>query len=106
MKWYKFPLDQYRKLSVELPDAEDLAFRRMIDLYYTIEGPLPVEEQALVEAIRLDYDCIEPVLHGFFERTDNGWRNDYLQADINTRKSRSEKNRASGKRGGRPRREQ
>ena len=102
MKWYKFPLAEYRAISKNLPDAEDLAFRRLIDLYYLPGGPLPLDRDKLVEEIRLDYDCIEPVLYGFFTRTPDGWLNDYLQADVVRRIKRSETNSRSGRRGGRP----
>lgn len=102
MNWYKFPLEQYREISRHLPDAEDLAFRRMIDLYYTIKGPLPLDRDWLMAEIRLDWDCIEPVLYGYFTQTPEGWMNDYLQADVVARLKRSETNSKSGKQGGRP----
>jgi len=102
MNWYKFPVVDYRKIAAELPDAEDLAFRRMMDLYYLRKGPLPLDQDELVREIRLDWDCIEPVLYGFFTRTPDGWLNDYLQADVVRRIKRSETNSRSGRRGGRP----
>ena len=100
MKWYRFPLDDYQKL--QLADAEDLAFRRMIDLYYVREGPLPLAKQELEEAIRLDWDCIEPVLYGYFRQTETGWVNDWLQEDVERRIKRTQINISLGKKGGRP----
>jgi uncharacterized protein YdaU (DUF1376 family) len=74
----------------------------MMDLYYLRKGPLPLDQDELVREIRLDWDCIEPVLYGFFTRTPDGWLNDYLQADVMRRIKRSETNSQSGRRGGRP----
>lgn len=102
MNWYKFPLEEYRRIASELPDAEDLAFRRLIDLYYVRKGPLPLDREELEREIRLDWDCIEPVLYGFFVKTENGWLNDYLQADVDRRMHRSKMNSRSGRLGGRP----
>lgn len=100
MNWYKFPLREYRKFN--LPDAEDLAFRRLMDLYYIKEGPLPLDQEKLMREIRLDWDCIEPVLRDFFVRTPDGWLNDYMQHDVVQRIKRSQTNQRSGRRGGRP----
>jgi uncharacterized protein YdaU (DUF1376 family) len=102
MKWYKFPVLDYRKIAADLPDAEDLAFRRLMDLYYLRQGPLPLDKEELVREIRLDWDCIEPVLNGFFAQTPDGWINDYLQTDVVRRIKRAQTNRRSGHRGGRP----
>ena len=43
MDWYKHDIPQYVAETDELPDAEDLAYRRMRDIYYTTEKPFPPE---------------------------------------------------------------
>lgn len=100
MDWYKFNVAEYRRL--ELPDAEDLALRRMIDLYYLREGPLPSDHWEIEQLVKLDWDCIEPVLRDFFTLTPKGYINDALQNDVDRRLSRTTVNKASGKKGGRP----
>ena len=102
MDWYKFNVGEYTRLTRELPDAEDLAFRRMIDLYYLREGPLPLDHWEIEQLVKLDWDCIEPVLRDFFYLTTKGYVNDALQNDVEKRLSRTTVNKASGKKGGRP----
>ena len=86
MNWYKFDVEQYLRLTEHLPDAEDLAFRRMIDLYYLKEGPLPLDHDELETLVGLDWDCIEPVLRDFFHPTPEGYLNYALREDIERRK--------------------
>jgi uncharacterized protein YdaU (DUF1376 family) len=101
--WYKFNFRDYRNETFGLPDAEDLAYRRLIDLYYTQEGPLPAGKDLLERMVALDYDCIEPVLKLFFRRLPDGrWTNDRLDQDLARRKAQAEQARTAGKRGGRP----
>jgi uncharacterized protein YdaU (DUF1376 family) len=102
MDWYRFNVAEYTRLTRELPDAEDLALRRMIDLYYLREGPLPLDHNEIEQLVRLDWDCIEPVLREFFHATTKGYKNDALQSDVDRRLSRTTINKASGKKGGRP----
>lgn len=86
MNWYKFNIDEYLRLTKNLPDAEDLAFRRMIDLYYLKESPLTLDHDELQTLIGLDWDCIEPVLRDFFHPTPDGYVNYALKEDVDRRK--------------------
>jgi uncharacterized protein YdaU (DUF1376 family) len=100
--WYKFNFREYKNETFGMADAEDLAYRRLIDLYYTQEGPLPAGKELLERMVALDYDCIEPVLKTFFRRLPDGWAHDRLDQDLARRKTQAEQARAAGKRGGRP----
>ena len=102
MNWYKFNFVEYRRMTQDLPDAEDLAFRRMIDLYY-LGGPLTLDHEALEKAVGLDWDCIEPVLQTFFHPTPKGYINYGLQEDLDRRIKRSTDLKEQGRLGGRPR---
>ncbi len=86
MDWYKFNVEHYLRLTEHLPDAEDLAFRRMIDLYYLKEGPLPLDHSEIETLVGLDWDCIEPVLQDFFHPTPEGYVNYALKEDVDRRK--------------------
>ena len=44
MIWYKFHLGDYITHTLHLSDAEDLAYRRLLDLYYMSEAPIPLEK--------------------------------------------------------------
>lgn len=101
---YLFNLDAWGPVMASMPDAEDLALRRMIDAYFEREGPLPRDRKLLQDLIRLDWDCIAPVLEQFFDVTDAGYVQDDLQAEVERLQRRRRIAAANGARGGRPRR--
>lgn len=104
MNGYEFRLAEWGPLLASLPDAEDLALRRMIDAYFEREGPLPRDRKMLQDLIRLDWDCIAPVLEAYFDVTDDGYVQDDLQAEVERLQRRRRIAAANGARGGRPRR--
>lgn len=103
MRHYRFELS-WGPVLASLPDAEELALRRMIDLYIEREGPLPRDRQVLQALIRLDWDCIAPVLEKFFDVDDRGYIQDDLEAELTRLRKRRDASRGNGARGGRPRR--
>jgi uncharacterized protein YdaU (DUF1376 family) len=100
--WYKFHLGDYITHTTHLSDAEDLAYRRLLDLYYMSEAPIPLDAQSVARKIRLDLDITESVLGEFFEHTPEGYRNNRCDAEIAKYQHQVETNRSLGKRGGRP----
>ena len=102
MIWYKFHLGDYITHTTHLSDAEDLAYRRLLDLYYMSEAPIPLDTGAVSRKIRLDLDITESVLGEFFEKTEEGYRNSRCDAEIAKYQHQVETNRSLGKRGGRP----
>ena len=102
MIWYKFHLGDYITHTLHLSDAEDLAYRRLLDLYYMSEAPIPLDTVAVSRKIRLDLDITESVLGEFFERTENGYQNHRCDAEIAKYQHQVATNRTLGKRGGRP----
>jgi len=100
--WYKFHLGDYITHTTHLSDAEDLAYRRLLDLYYMSEAPIPLDATMVARKIRLDLDITESVLGEFFERTEEGYRNARCDAEIAKYQHQVETNRSLGKRGGRP----
>jgi len=100
--WYKFHLGDYITHTTHLSDAEDLAYRRLLDLYYMSEKPIPLDTDAVSRRIRLDLDITESVLNEFFEKTPGGYRNVRCDAEVEKYQQRVETNRSLGLRGGRP----
>jgi uncharacterized protein YdaU (DUF1376 family) len=87
---------------VHLSDAEDLAYRRLLDLYYMSEKEIPLETESVARKIRLDLDITESVLNEFFERTETGYFNNRCHVEVTKYQHQVENNRQLGKRGGRP----
>jgi uncharacterized protein YdaU (DUF1376 family) len=100
--WYKFHLGDYITHTTHLSDAEDLAYRRLLDLYYISEKQIPLNTESVSRKIRIDFDIVETVLEEFFERTDEGYFNSRCDAEIARYNRQVETNRSLGKMGGRP----
>jgi uncharacterized protein YdaU (DUF1376 family) len=100
--WYKFHLGDYITHTTHLSDAEDLAYRRLLDLYYMSETEIPLNTELVARKIRLDLDITESVLGEFFEKTEKGYFNHRCDAEIARYNKQVENNRSLGKRGGRP----
>ena len=96
--WYKFPVADWIRDTAHLPDAEDLAYRRLMDLYYLTERALPLDVHDLARRIRLDWDCVQPVLEEFFVATDGGWVHDAWEDQLQRRRKQAEANRRTAKR--------
>jgi uncharacterized protein YdaU (DUF1376 family) len=73
MHFYKFNIKDYAVNTSHLSNEEDLAYRRMLDLYYTDEQPLANDYQKLSRRLRIAADVVEVVLNEFFELTETGW---------------------------------
>ena len=102
MKWYRFDVAEYLQKTEGLADAEDLAYRRLIDLYY-LKEEIPADQVFLQQVIQLDWDCIEPVLQKFFQRQDWKYIDPKIEDDLFNRRKRARFNSAAGKIGGRGR---
>ena len=102
MIWYKFHIGDYLTHTVHLSDAEDLAYRRLLDLYYMSEKAIPLDTESVARKIRLDLDITESVLNEFFEHTENGYYNHRCHVEVAKYNHQVENNRQLGKRGGRP----
>lgn len=75
---------------------EDLAYRRMLDLYYRTESPLP-EPSEIARLIRMrDHAAtIRDVLNEFFEHSEDGYRHARCDAEIANMQDKQAKARAS-----------
>ena len=97
MIWYKFHIGDYISHTMHLDDAEDLAYRRLLDWYYMSEKPLPLDVALVARRIRLDEDVVSPVLQEFFEKTKKGFVNARADDEIKAYNVRVDINRKVGK---------
>ena len=84
MKWYSFHIGDYHRRTAHLTELEDLAYRRMLDLYYTQDGPLPADPARIAKLIRMPSapEIVRAILAEFFVETDAGWRNDRCEKEL------------------------
>lgn len=77
MHYYQFNIGDYMRDTAHLDEMEDLAYRRMLDLYYLRESPLPDDVKEIAKLIRMrsHCDCIANVLREFFTLSSKGWVN-------------------------------
>ena len=102
MNYFKFHIGDYARSTRHLSNDEDLAYRRLIDMYYETEAPIPLETQWVARRIRLPVEVVEIVLQDMFQRTDDGWKHARCEQELAEYHRQVEKNRLNGKRGGRP----
>lgn len=102
MHYYAFHIGDYRAATAHLTNEEDLAYRRLIDMYYDSEGCIPLDTQWVSRRIRVAIEVVELVLKDMFEHTENGWKSQRCDDEIARYRHNAEKNKANGSKGGRP----
>jgi uncharacterized protein YdaU (DUF1376 family) len=106
MHYYSFHVSDYIHDTAHLSNDEDLAFRRLLDLYYTQEHPIPNRTQEVSRRIRMasQVDTVEIVLNEFFtlDVENDCWTHKRCDETIAAYKVKAERNREVGKLGGRP----
>lgn len=109
MHYYKFNIADYRKDTGHLSTIEHGIFRQLIDWYYLDEQPISLETQVVSRRLRLgsnDLIFLENVLSDFFQKTAKGYVHKRIEFEIREYHEQAEKNKANGKRGGRPKKTQ
>jgi uncharacterized protein YdaU (DUF1376 family) len=106
MNYYPFHPGDYLRDTAHLQPMEDLAYRRLLDLYYESEAPIPTETQQVSRRLRLGSDVVEMVLNEFFICTEFGYTHKRCDAEIANYHARQERSRCNGKLGGRPKKTQ
>lgn len=107
MHTYPWHVGDFLKDCAHLTDEEDLAYRRLIDLYYTQEAPIPNRTQWVAKRIRMvgRERVVGSVLHEFFTLEGAGvdglWRQKRCDAEITRYQKRVVANQENGKKGGR-----
>lgn len=92
MNFYPFHIGDYARRTRHLTWDEDLAYRRLLDLYYTTEAPLPREVakvcRLVVATTKRQRQAVQAVLDEFFEMTPEGWVNRRADEEISSMKAR------------------
>lgn len=102
MHYYNFNIGDYIKHTMHLTVEEDITYRRLLDLYYDTEAPIPTDIPWVSRRLRMGSEVVESVLKEFFEMTEEGYRNYRADAEIADYHAYIDKQRSNGKLGGRP----
>jgi uncharacterized protein YdaU (DUF1376 family) len=99
MHYYQFNIGDYSSHTNHLDPLEDIAYRRMLDWYYTHETPLPSDVQEIARYIRMRDNAatIRDVLNEFFELTEDGWFSARVQREIDHYRTKIEQASKAGK---------
>ena len=97
MNYYPFHIGDYLSATRHLSWEEDLAYRRLLDTYYTTERPLPKELRAVCRLVLAASEeqraAVQVVLEEFFEDTPDGWVNRRAEAEIAAMQEKQDKQR-------------
>lgn len=95
MYYYQFHIGDYRASTAHLSNDEDLAYRRLIDMYYDSELPISLDVEWVARRIRMSRAVVSNVLQDMFTLSDEGWRHERCDEELAKYKRMSE----GGKRG-------
>lgn len=99
MNYYAFHIGDYSSATMHLSWDEDLAYRRLIDVYYMKESALPAERAQIYRLVRAvssaQKKAVNTVLDEFFTLTDEGYFNHRCAQELAVLADRSRKAKAS-----------
>ena len=101
MHYYQFNIGDYKAATGHLSNEEDLAYRRLLDMYYDSEQKIPLDTQWVARRIRVEASVVRDVLNDMFEQHEDGWFHARCEDVIAAYHAMAEKNRANGRLGGR-----
>jgi uncharacterized protein YdaU (DUF1376 family) len=102
MHYYQFHIGDYRAATSHLSNEEDLAYRRLLDMYYDTESCIPLDTQWVSRRIRIAHDVVLSVLTDMFQKTESGWFHPVCDRNLKQYIAKAETARTNGKSGGRP----
>jgi uncharacterized protein YdaU (DUF1376 family) len=99
MNYYQFHIGDYASQTRHLSPIEDIAYRRILDVYYLHERPLNAGLTSVARQINMrEYEeQIKIVLTEFFTLTDDGWVNQRADQEIQQYRAKIEQASRAGK---------
>jgi uncharacterized protein YdaU (DUF1376 family) len=99
MHYYQFNIGDYLSHTRHLDLLEDLAYRRLLDLYYLHERPLNSDATLVAKQIgmRDEAATVRDVLNEFFEHTEEGYVSSRIEKEIAHFRSKIEQASKAGK---------
>jgi len=109
VNYFKHHIGDYDSATAHLSWDEDMAYTRLIRLYYRREAPLPPDLSQICRLIRAgkrEAPHVQAVLEEFFTLSEDGWHNKRCDEEILDSRAKAERNREVGKKGGRPKKKE
>lgn len=99
MNYYPFHLGDYVSHTRHLSLLEDLAYRRMLDMYYITEEPLLLEPERVARLIGMREHVreVSDVLDEFFEKTDDGYVNKRCDKELAIYQAKADRAKSANK---------
>ncbi|MCU7840881.1 MAG: YdaU family protein [Candidatus Thiodiazotropha sp. (ex Troendleina suluensis)] len=91
MNYYMFHIGDYATAAGKLTLMEDLAYRRLLDLYYSKEGDIPndPERVARLLGMRNESESVSYILSEFFLKSENKYKNARCDEEITKYKAKA-----------------
>lgn len=106
MNHYPHHIGDFLRKTVGLSWIEECAYRRLLDRYYSNEGPLPKDMpecfRAAGASTKEQKKAVEYVLGRYFVLQADGWHNARADDEIAAYRDKADKARENGRHGGRP----
>jgi uncharacterized protein YdaU (DUF1376 family) len=106
VNYFEHHIGDYDADTSHLTWAEDMAYTRLLRLYYRREKPIPADVNdaaRLVRAVsKAEKQAVAAVLSEFFVLGEDGWHQSRADAELERYRRKVEHNREVGKLGGRP----
>ncbi len=103
---YNFHVGDFKTSTGHLTDAEELAYRRLLDMYYSTENPISLNLQQVARKIKSTTAIVEQLMTDFFKMEPDGYHNKRCDVEIELYRQRCEKNSKAGKESAKKRAEQ
>jgi uncharacterized protein YdaU (DUF1376 family) len=95
VNFYPFHIGDYASATRHLSWTEDAAYRRLLDVYYVREAPLPTEARLVYRLVLASTEeqreAVDTILGEFFELTPDGYRHKRCDVELAAAKEKSAK---------------
>jgi uncharacterized protein YdaU (DUF1376 family) len=99
VNYYQHHIGDYSKDTAHLSMLEDAAYRRMLDVVYATEKPLPKDQLSIYRLVRArshaEKLAVDVVLGEFWIEGEHGWHNKRVEEELAKARTKSEKARDS-----------
>lgn len=88
MNYYQHHIGDYDSDTAHLEWVEDMAYTRLLRVYYRTEKPIPADIKEACRLVRAkskpERAAVESVLHEFFDLSEDGWHNKRADSELST----------------------